>query len=216
MDIEPRGAEGFDDGSPEPFGVGNNPIKPLKVSPGTTLLDLAPDYVFFNHGVLFSYGRLPFDPAQRHVELSGDHLRLAMAPSLLFDNLANGIPEFQPWEHLLVAVPRDAWEPLRDALLATAILDVSRRVFSQTYLVESGVRDWMQRGAGELSGDVPVSLFGLDGNTGYVSFRPGPSLTAPINVAVAPPRPGAQKIADEVLGLHEIPVDPKRNGRKKS
>jgi len=163
--LKPEGFSGHDK-----YEDGLAPIRPLKLTPGMTLSTLSEEYVFFNHGVLFSYGALPVDPAEQYVEELGTSIKLVLSPSVLFKGLSAGNPLFKAWEYALVLIPRDDWEGFATAVLQTAIVNKDVDSFFRPYVRELAIHDWLHTPIASSSNLVSAALFGLDGNKEFIGF----------------------------------------------
>tara|TARA_Y100001973_G_C5204622_1_gene340539 strand:- start:2771 stop:3415 length:645 start_codon:yes stop_codon:yes gene_type:complete len=164
--LRPEGVSGEDT-----FKNGRMPISPLKITPGMTLSTLSEEYVFFNHGALFSYGELPVDPAEEYILENRTNLRLVMSSDVLFPGLSGGNTEYKAWEYALVLAPLTDWDGLMDTLLQTAIMNRGTKTFFRTYGRLLLVNDWLQSPIISSNNQVQVTIFGLDGNKQFVGFK---------------------------------------------
>jgi hypothetical protein len=161
-----------------------------------TLSTLSEEYVFFNHGVLFSYAALPIDPAEQYVEEHGSLIRLVVSPSVLFDGLSGGNPLFLAWEHALVLIPREDWEGFANAILQTAIVNKEANSFFRPYVRELTVHDWLQTPIASNSSQISAALFGLDGNKAFIGFA---EAGGRIRVREGAPRPDTVQFGKQLL-----------------
>jgi hypothetical protein len=205
----PFGFSGFDSYSNDESA----PIRPYKVTSGTTLQGLAEDYVLFNHGVLFSYSDLPVDPAERYIAERGGKLQLLHSPEVLFSNLSNGRQEFKAWEHTLILIPRDDWSDVHNEILHAATLDRDRRRFHRPFSVDVKIHDWFQSSLRSSEASASVVLFGADGNDALVGVVNTVSGAA---VSKFPPRRETKEFAKMLLMDKNPYVNPEGNGRKLS
>ena len=189
--LKPEGFSGHDK-----YEKGLAPIRPLKLTPGMTLSTLSEEYVFFNHGVLFSYAALPIDPAEQYVEEHGSLIRLVVSPSVLFDGLSGGNPLFLAWEHALVLIPREDWEGFANAILQTAIVNKEANSFFRPYVRELTVHDWLQTPIASNSSQISAALFGLDGNKAFIGFA---EAGGRIRVREGAPRPDTVQFGKQLL-----------------
>lgn len=189
--LKPEGFSGHDK-----YDEGIAPIRPLQLTPGMTLSTLSEEYVFFNHGVLFSYADLPIDPAEQYVEEHGSSIRLVISPVVLFKDLSAGNPLFRAWEHALVLIPRDDWPGLAQVILQTAIVNQDTDSFFRPYVRELAIHDWLQTPIASSTNQVPAALFGLDGNKTFVDFSESRGI---MRVKRTSPRPDTIKFGDQIL-----------------
>lgn len=202
----PFGLSGF-----ESFDEDSAPIRPFKITPGLTLQGLADDYVFFNHGVLFSYSELPVDPAEHYLAERDGKLQLLLSPVVLFKNLSNGRKEFQAWEHTLIAIPREDWKGVYDEILHSSTLHRDKRRFHRPFSADVSVHDWLQSDLATPESLVNVVFFGADGNDALIGVRQGAS---GLEVSKFSPREETKEFAKNLLMDKNPYVDPHRNGRK--
>jgi hypothetical protein len=204
--LKPEGFSGHDK-----YEIGMAPIRPLKLTPGMTLSSLSEEYVFFNHGVLFSYGELPIDPAEQYVEENSSMIRLVVSPSVLFDGLSGGNPLFLAWEHALVLIPREDWEGFAAVILQTAIVNKETNSFFRPYVRELLIHDWLQTPIASNNNQVSAALFGLDGNKAFIEFA---EAGGHMRVRKGAPRPDTVQFGKQLLdgqNPYDMPGD---NGRE--
>ena len=204
--LKPEGFSGHDK-----YEEGLAPIRSLKLTPGMTLLTLSEEYVFFNHGVLFSYGALPVDPAEQYVEEHDSMIRLALSPKVLFKGLSGGNPLFQAWEYALVLIPRDDWEGLAATILQTAIVDREGKKFFRPYAREITIYDWLQTPIASSDNQVRATLFGLDGNKEFIGFA---EEAGRMHIRRADPRPDTIQFGEQLLKGQNPYDKPGDNGRE--
>jgi hypothetical protein len=164
--LKPEGFSGHDR-----YEKGIAPIQPLTLTPGMTLSTLSEEYVFFNHGALFSYGEMRIDPAEEYIAEHRTPLRLVLSPDTLFEGLSNGDKEFQAWEHALVLVPKADWQGMASILLQTAIVNRDTKSLFRPYARELLIHDWLQSSIATSAAQISAVLFGLDGNKSYIGFE---------------------------------------------
>ena len=214
--------EGLQDGDPVEKDI--PPFEKLEVSSLASLGDLAKDYVFFNHGVLFTYGGMNVDPAQEYVTEHKCEIRMVMMPKPVFKDVSNRKKEFVHWDHSLLAVDTNHWVELSRALVESGILDLVQRKFYKAYYRPVKIVDWFRAGQSHAPDDWPmirVALFGLDGNTQFIkvvdSISDETSKAPPTpRILLRPPNPSAVSFAEALFNGHTRPydvIDPKRNGR---
>ena len=189
--LKPEGFSGHDK-----YEDGLAPIRPLKLTPGMTLTTLSEEYVFFNHGVLFSYAELPVDPAEQYVEELGSIIKLVLSPTVLFKDLSGGNPLFKAWEYALVLIPRDDWEGFATLVLQTAIVNKETNSFFRPYVRELAIHDWLQTPIASSSNLVPAALFGLDGNKEFIGFSES---RGRMKVSRGAPRPDTIQFGKKIL-----------------
>jgi hypothetical protein len=211
----PEGPPGDDSLKPEGFSgrdryeKGIAPIRPLKLTPGMTLSSLAEEYVFFNHGVLFSYGELPIDPAEEYVEEFGSMVKLVLSPAALFKGLSGGNPLFKAWEYALALVPKEDWAGLATSILQTAIVNKSTGSFFRPYVRELTIHDWLQSPIANNDNQVSAALFGLDGNKEYIGLTESKGR---MRITRSDPKPETVQFGKQVL-MGQNPYDePGNNG----
>ena len=214
--------EGLQDGAPVEKAI--PPFEKLEVSSLASLSDLATDYVFFNHGVLFTYGGMNVDPAQEYAIEHKCEIRMVRMPKPVFKDVSNRKKEFAHWDHSLLAVDTNHWVGLSRVLVESGILDLAKRSFYKAYYRPVKIVDWFRVDQAHAPDDWPtirVALFGLDGNTQFIKVvdpKPGKSDAAPPTpkIVLRPPNAAAVSFANALFSGHERPydvIDPKRNGR---
>jgi hypothetical protein len=174
-----------------------------------TLSSLAEEYVFFNHGVLFSYGELPIDPAEEYVEEFGSMVKLVLSPAALFKGLSGGNPLFKAWEYALALVPKEDWAGLATSILQTAIVNKSTGSFFRPYVRELTIHDWLQSPIANNDNQVSAALFGLDGNKEYIGLTESKGR---MRITRSDPKPETVQFGKQVL-MGQNPYDePGNNG----
>ena len=202
----------------------SRPFKALSLPATATLNDLANEYVFFNHGALFTYGEMRVDPAQEYCVENKCEVQLLVTPKPVFRGVSNGKKEFQHWDHSLLAVPTDHWLGISRMLIESGILDLANQKFHKAYYKPVKIVDWIsveQHTAMDAWPTLRVALFGLDGNKQFIKVTDSDiggadkKPSAP-RLVIRPPNPEAVSFADAIFGDHPRPydvIDPKRNGR---
>jgi hypothetical protein len=209
------GPTGDDSLKPEGFSghgkyeKGIAPIKPLQVTPGMTLSTLSEEYIFFNHGVLFSYGELPMDPAEEYVAEFGSAVKILLAPKTLFKGLAGGNPLFTAWEHALVLVPKEDWEGLVTCILQTAIINRDTGTCFRPYIAELTIHDWLQSPIATEDNVVSAAVFGLDGNKQFIGFKESRGC---LRVNCTAPRPETIQFGEQLIAGQNPYDEPDNNG----
>lgn len=91
------------------------------------LSDMQSDFVFFNHGILFTEIRLDTDPVQEFVYRSGqsDSVFFLSYDRPLFRNLVNPF-----WNSVIFGCKRELWPALRTALNSILFKALDKKVYS--------------------------------------------------------------------------------------
>jgi hypothetical protein len=159
-------------------------------------VDLADDYVFFNHGALFSYAGFVDD-----LDPIGDWFGTLPSQPLVIkqayrDPLFEGLPALTidnrvPWDRILCGVPRSYWDSLLEYISGICVVN---RAEQSTQLVYYGMVDILDPSHvdehGRLQIDLPTVqcyVFCLSGNKARHEFiRPYPLARRPKLVEMPP------------------------------
>jgi len=147
-----------------------------------SLSELASEWHFFNHGVLFTYGGLKFpeeDPLADWYALQtkGTIIMREAFKARIFEGLPTFAHNGSTWDHTLCAVRHEDWQSLWTFLCGTAIVDRKQRRYAQLF---SGVLKILDPTLIERYEAphklIDVTVFCLDGNTARWEVRPAQTL----------------------------------------
>ena len=209
----------------DPIDKDDPPIPPLEFPTSGTLGDQAEEYVFFNHGALFTYAGMEVDPVREYALKSSCKLRFVVADKPFFRNVSAGKKEFEHWDYSMLAAPISHWEDLSMWLVEAGVLDRTRKAFYKAYYMTVETVDWKNVANQGVLTEWPmikVALFGLDGNKSFIRVneaRVSDSMHDPPipGLSVLPPNPAAVSFAESVFNESSTPYnpDPRRNGQKR-
>lgn len=150
-------------------------------SAAASLSDLAEDYAFFTHALLFTHGGLDVDPVQDFINEHPGEVGVFQLnfPRPIFSGLEQPAIRDSSWNYALIGCPKenDQWRKLYDHIRGVGILDENHpkgalfgaATVKELEIVDPLVLDKMA----VLPDPVPVvtiTVFGLDSNKKYVEI----------------------------------------------
>ena len=189
----------------------NPPLAELKFSQVTRLADLAAEYKFFTHALLFTHGRWPRDPINDYlIEENPEHAPLVMdLPSNFLLGMwakdEHGHHRYD-WGKKLLAIRHEGWEQLFAFMSTVGSINRDKRHFTRLLAQLLPTFDvlGMKSTHFEEPCRIDVVAFGLDSNVRSVYFEvPQPQTGIPSHdmprVKVGPPDPETVDLAQRLF-----------------
>lgn len=178
------------------------------------LADMVADWAFCSVGCLYTYGGLDYDIVAEFVRTHPDLdclVHQLTLPRPVFHGISRlGYRGREPFDHILLAVPREFWDGFHTHVFEAGMLDRRRGRYAQVTTQEVPVVDQVavDRAIVAPAGvpTVPVTAFGIDGTHHHVVFLS--RVDRPDDTALVthlPVRDVTRKVAAAILAGHPNP-----------